>query len=259
MTTKSAPANRRKTDLALQDLLSRQNYLVVEANDLARAFGKLDAFEQNMLDYSISFIQPGDQGETRYTASALDVLHHFGLNASGFNYRRVYEAFKALNDKTPVYLDTGKSIMMTHMFSFVEVEKESGAISFEFSKYVQPLLFELKDHYHSFKLSELAALRSKHSKTLLRLWRSKQIGSDKHVVIKGSLEEWQLWFRGKDVTLWPSYQFKRDVLDKAMIELSNVFNVWFTLNTLKRGRKVVGYELTVHDDNSAVLGFGKEN
>lgn len=258
MVKKTAPAIKTKADVGMENILTRQNYLVVEANDLAYAFGRLTAFEQNVLDYAISFIQQGDTGIERYVTPALDVIHHLGLSSAGSNYKRVFEAFKALNEKTPVYILDGDEIVMTHMFQSVRIKKGTGEVSFGFTPDVQPFLFELKRDYHSFKLAELALLRSKHSKTLLRLWRTNQMGpDDKHVTISGTMEDWQFWFRGKYDKLWPAGQFNRDVLDKAMAELGTVMHVHFDLTKKTKGRQILGYDMTIHDYKSAVLDFGK--
>lgn len=40
--------------LAVEKLLSRQEHLVVQGNDLARALGGLKAFDQRVLDYCFS-------------------------------------------------------------------------------------------------------------------------------------------------------------------------------------------------------------
>jgi len=45
----------KKAELALSDLLSRQDYLVVQGNDLAKSFGGLKSFEQRVLDYCFDF------------------------------------------------------------------------------------------------------------------------------------------------------------------------------------------------------------
>ncbi|MCG4734638.1 replication initiation protein, partial [Casaltella massiliensis] len=46
----------KKAELVVRELLSRQDYLVVQGNDLAKAFGGLKAFEQQLLDYCFSFV-----------------------------------------------------------------------------------------------------------------------------------------------------------------------------------------------------------
>lgn len=48
---------RRKSSKVLDELISRSVYLVVQSNDLAKAFGNLKAFEHKILDYCFSFVQ----------------------------------------------------------------------------------------------------------------------------------------------------------------------------------------------------------
>ena len=45
-----------KSENAFEGLMSRQDYLVVQANDLAKAFGNLKAFEHKLLDYCFSYV-----------------------------------------------------------------------------------------------------------------------------------------------------------------------------------------------------------
>ena len=93
-----------KMDKAISNLLSRQNYLVTQANDLARSFGNLTAFEHKVLDYCFSFVKAEDTSKQIYVVQMLDIIRHLGLNKSGKNYQRVAEAFQALNTKTALYL-----------------------------------------------------------------------------------------------------------------------------------------------------------
>ncbi len=45
-----------KANKAMDNLLSRQDYLVVQGNDLAKAFGNLASFQHKVLDYCFSFV-----------------------------------------------------------------------------------------------------------------------------------------------------------------------------------------------------------
>ena len=87
MTENAVPAINRKVQKGVKELLARSNYLVVEANDLANdlanAFGRLSSFEQNMLDFSVSFIKKEDTGQETYETNILDILNHFGLPKNG--------------------------------------------------------------------------------------------------------------------------------------------------------------------------------
>ncbi|MGK3796916.1 replication initiation protein, partial [Enterococcus faecium] len=80
------------------------DYLVVQGNDLAKAFGGLKSFEQRVLDYCFSFVTKDSKLDDEYEVTALEIIKHFGLNTSGDSYRRIAEAFKKLNENTALYL-----------------------------------------------------------------------------------------------------------------------------------------------------------
>ena len=75
----------RKMDKAISNLVSRQNYLVTQANDLARSFGNLTTFEHKVLDYCFSFVKAEDTREQTYNVQMIDIIRHLGLNCSGKN------------------------------------------------------------------------------------------------------------------------------------------------------------------------------
>lgn len=89
----------KKNNLLFDELLSSQNYLVVQANDLARSFGNLKAFQHKLLDYYFSFVKQDSQSMEEYTANITDIIKHFGMANSGENYKSIAEAFKALNER----------------------------------------------------------------------------------------------------------------------------------------------------------------
>lgn len=248
-----AVVQNKKMDKAIDSLVSRQNYLVTQANDLARSFGNLTTFEHKVLDYCFSFVKAEDTSDQTYTVQMIDIIRHLSLNSSGKNYQRVGEAFRALNTKTAIYLRTYKNgkngIIMTSLFDYIEIV-EDGKIEFQFSKKVAPFVFELKQNFYSFKLSELASVRSKYALTLLKLWNANSMGKLKKATIKGSLEEWQSWFLGSDddgqPRLWSAGRFRQRVLNVSLKELGDLYpKTAFYLTTQKEGRKVVGYILNI--------------
>lgn len=57
--TISIPNNQinSKISKTMSNLLSRQDYLIVQGNDLAKAFGNLTSFQHKILDYCFSFVK----------------------------------------------------------------------------------------------------------------------------------------------------------------------------------------------------------
>ena len=148
----------KKMNYALDNLLDRQDYLVTQANDLARSLGNLTTFQHKVLDYCFSFVTKDDEQDKIYHLTALEIIKHLGLNTSGQNYERVVQAFRGLNEGTAVYMrtmhsDGSRGILMTSLFDYIEVI-DTGDIKFSFSRKVAPFVFQLKEKYYSFRLSE---------------------------------------------------------------------------------------------------------
>ena len=121
------------------------------------------------------FVKAEDTSKQIYVVQMLDIIRHLGLNKSEKNYQRVAEAFQALNTKTALYLRTYKNgkngIIMTSLFDYIEII-EDGKIEFQFSQKVAPYVFELKQNFYSFKLSELSNVRSKYTLIKSKLARN---------------------------------------------------------------------------------------
>lgn len=248
-------ATNKKAQSVLENLLARQDYLVVQGNDLAKSFGGLKAFEQRVLDYCFSYVQLDDESDKTYEISAIELIKHFNLNTSGKNYNRIGAAFKALNENTALYLptidDKGiRGIRMTQLFSMIDF-KEDGVVQFEFSKYAAPLVFDLKKNFYSFHLAELSRIKGKYGLILLKLWESYRVGDSPVTLIKGSTDDWQGWFLGAD-TRYPAGKFYSNILKRAIEEIEEKLQADCSLTSVRKGRKIVSYRLEILDTTKLV-------
>lgn len=239
-----------KAENAFEGLMSRQDYLVVQANDLAKAFGNLKAFEHKLLDYCFSYVTKESNVTDTFKTNAKEVLKHFGLNASGKNYERVARAFKALNENTALYLpivENGvKGILMTQLFRKIKF-LANGEVEFIFSEDAAPYVFALRSQFFSFKLAELAQIKSKYAIILMKLWEANRFKNQRVTTIQGDLEEWQDWFLGEERRMPPAI-FARNCLKVGAEELEKKIGVDIYLDVVKNGRKVIGYEMQITDN-----------
>ena len=239
-----------KSENAFEGLMSRQDYLVVQANDLAKAFGNLKAFEHKLLDYCFSYVTKESNVTDTFLVTTKEVLKHFGLNASGYNYERVARGFKALNENTALYLpivENGvKGILMTQLFRKIKF-LANGEVEFIFSEDAAPYVFALRSQFFSFKLAELAQIKSKYAIILMKLWEANRFKNQRVTVIQGELKEWQDWFLGTEKR-WTPAVFARDCLKVGAEELEKKLGVDIYLNVVKNGRKVIGYEMQITDN-----------
>ncbi len=244
----------KKTDKALQELKSRQNYLVVQSNDLAKAFGNLTATEHKLLDYSTSFVTKNSTMNDIYSVDIKDVLKHFGWPSNGTYYNRVIKGFYALKkkDNLNIYVndELGEGYIGTNLFSFLDM-RNTGIIRFKFSEMAAPYLIDLISNYYSFKLSELSQIKSKYTLILMKLWQSRRMGDNVVTTISGSLEDWEFWFLGSD-RWFTSGRFKRDILNTARDEIEMKLNVSIDMDTIIKNKKTIGYEMTIRDNRNAL-------
>ncbi|PRT68804.1 replication initiation protein [Streptococcus anginosus] len=246
---------QKKSSKVLDELLNRSEYLVVQGNDLAKALGNLKAFEHKILDYCFSYVKKDSLPAERFTLNIADLLKYLGLTSSGTNYERVVRAFKALNENTALYLpiEEGdvKGIMMTQLFGYINYF-ETGVVHFEFSKYAQPYVFDLKKNYYSFYLRELANVKGKYALILLKLWEAHRYGDSRITLINGDLEEWQSWFLGEEKRLTAG-KFMQNIIKRAAEELESKFNIEIVLDVHKNKRNVVGYEMEIIDNRQHII------
>ena len=240
----------KKADIAISELLSRQDYLVVQGNDLAKAFGGLKSFEQRVLDYCFSFVTKESKSGDVYEVTALEIIKHFGLNTSGDSYRRIAEAFKKLNENTALYLnverpDGTRGLRMAQLFSWIDFY-EDGLVKFRFSEDSTPYVLDLKEKFYSFRLGELSRINGKYALIMLKMWESYRMVKEVHTTISAPLDDWQSWFLGKEKRM-SAGQFYQKVIARSIEELQDKMSVTFFVTTLKRGRKVVGYEIMITD------------
>lgn len=238
---------RKKNELVISEAL-RGRYLVSQKNNLAKSFGKLNTFEHRLLDYCISFIRNKDDSQTTYRTTMKNILDYFELEPAGKNYIRATNALKRLLEGTTLSLprfDKNKliGIELVNLFEKVYFGLD-GAIEFTFSSDLKADLFDLKKDFYAFRLEELSKIKSKYALVLLKLWGAKRYKNQYKTILIGSVEEWQSWLLGDDRRLEPAI-FKRDCLQKAVNELNKQEDMNISVEVLKKGRKVTGYEVVI--------------
>uniref|UniRef100_UPI00359C7BF6 replication initiation protein n=1 Tax=Lactococcus garvieae TaxID=1363 RepID=UPI00359C7BF6 len=238
--------NNKKLDNAFEALISRQEYIVFQANDLAKAFGNLTTKQHKLFDFTTSFITKESTFMDTYETTFTDVLKHFGLSQSGTNYAYIAKSFKELYEKTNLIIQKGDSLILAKLFGNIDLDRKKGTITFDFDKYVLPYLVELKENFYAIELATLSMLKSKYSIILMKLWQANKFGNNPATQIKGSLEEWQEWFVGNEKKM-DAGRFKAYIITRAAEELEKKLHVEIELLTRKNGRKVTGYEMTIRE------------
>lgn len=238
-----------KSDMAISGLLSRGDYLVVKHNDLAKSFGRLNRKELQLLDFALSFVKEDDELFKVHETSLKDICKMYGLNVSGANYTYTANMLKSLKEKDTIYLGDVvdgdlKSVTMTSLFDTIQVYRETAKVEFIFSRAIMPYILGLKRNYYSFRLRELSQVRSKYTLILMQLWQANDYGTGS-TTIKGTVDEWQDWFIGKDKRMAVGV-FTRNVLNKAMDETIDRFHCDINLEKVMDGRSIHSWVMTIN-------------
>ena len=130
---------------------------------------------------------------------------------------------------------------------FLDELIENGEVEFRFSEFSAPYVFALRSQFYSFKLAELAQIKSKYAIILMKLWEANRFKNQRCTTIQGNLEEWQDWFLGEDRRMPPAI-FARNCLKVGAEELEKKLGVDVYLDVVKNGRKVIGYEMQLVDN-----------
>ena len=117
------------------------------------------------------------------------------------NYERVARGFKALNENTALYLpivENGvKGILMIQLFRKIKF-LANGEVEFIFSEDAAPYVFALRSQFFSFKLAELAQIKSKYAIILMKLWKQIALKSTCHNHSRRFRRLARLVFRGRE-------------------------------------------------------------
>lgn len=142
-----------------------RSYLVVKDTQLiTKSRYSLSLQQQKILLYFISRIKPDDEDNTMYELSIKDFAKICGyVEDSGFYYQTIKADIKELHDKSSwIEMENGKEVL----FSWIdraEINKGKGTIRVSFHYTVAPYLFELRERYTKYSLSNILCLTHKYS------------------------------------------------------------------------------------------------
>lgn len=147
---------------------------------IQKARTKLSLFEQKMLAYAISKINPVTSGkpELHYTLEIRDICAVCGLYTdSGKVYALIRKAFKRLLTPTDdwVRLTDAEGVDSYVPFRWLEKVRftpKKGLIDIMWDEEIAPFVFDLKRCYFSYPLQDILAMRSSYSLRLYELLSS---------------------------------------------------------------------------------------
>lgn len=205
--------------------------VVTKSNKLIEASFKLGLTEQKFILFMVSKIQPDDKDFKIYTLSVREFADIIGLKGQSI-YSEVKKISYDLMGK-PVQLElNGRTIQMSWL-SLAIYNDFSGTVDVRFDPFWKPFFLELKKEFTSYKLANIASLKSFYSIRLYELLKQyERIG-------ERTFEIDVLKQRLGAEEAYPLYgNFKQRVLIPAQKEIKTKTDISFDFEEIKQGRKV---------------------
>lgn len=159
-------------------LTQDRRWTVAKSNDIIRNTRySLSVQQQKILLYLISKIKPDDLGNEEYVFDIQEYCRVVGLSTNGAYYPILKQQLKDLRDSS-VWIKIDRQEILLAWLNTVIIDEGSGLVRIKFHETVQPYLFELKERYVSYRLSEVLTMRSKFSLRLYELLKSYAFGTD---------------------------------------------------------------------------------
>ena len=153
---------------------------VAKSNELIqKSKYSLSLLSQQLIDFAISKIKPGDTADTWYDFTVKEFCHSSNIHdTQGTTYNQIRTTMKEeLRDKSWWILTEDGKYTTISWFSKVKAEKGDGTIEFKFDEDVHRYLFDLLDpdksgNFTTYRLKDTYAFKSKYTYALYQLFKS---------------------------------------------------------------------------------------
>lgn len=211
---------------------------VIVANVVTRATQSLSLAEKRILFAGIAKLG-GKNGEIKLTAKEYAETYDVDINTA---YDQLKSAAKnMLNRRLTFQIRDGKAVGIATILwlqGYIYFDKE-GYITFRFSEYVFPFLFELQREFTKYQLKQACALRSIHSWRMLEILEQMRDKRDHAGWLFMPIEDF--WHAmGTTESYKKTFGLLRTkVIEPSIRELTMKDGWMIEWEPIKRGRKVV--------------------
>lgn len=192
-----------------------------------------------------------DRSDGVYEVSVLEMSK---LTGKKYNYQQLRHSTEGMGSRMfeiPNEIDhKGRKVWrQMWMFERIDYIHGTGTIEFQFTRTIQPYLFDLKDNFTSFQLYSALRLSSKHAKriyTFCNQWKDKQETPLQDITefkqMLGLVTE-----KGEEYA--PISMFKKRVLDEAVKQINNHTDLKISYILSKKGRSFKAIQFFIKVQN----------
>lgn len=217
------------------------DYKVNQSNLLIEKKKYLSTEEMKIIIIFASLIEPDDENFKLYEIKAQDIMKFLKVKNKS-HFKILKDALYNLASKS-IKRETEDSFEILNWFDYAKYE--NGVLKVEFNRRLKPYLLQLKEHFTTYKLNNIALLKSKYSIQLYEFLKCNQYKNK----IEISIDELRDYLNTKNS--YKAYKdFKRATILKAQKELHETTDISFDFNEIKKGRKVIAVRFTVKSNKA---------
>ena len=245
-----------KKQRKISEVKKERYELVVKSNILIRNIRyELNLTEQKILIYIISKICAQDKDFRTVNFKVSEYCDVAGIRKGGRAYELVKDSIKSIRDRSWWLEDDEKRILFTWIDT-ARIEKGDGEIEIKLSESLRPYLLEISKNFTKYELINVLMLHTKYAVRAYELFKSYLYLHHWEVSLDTFRDLLGVEDKYKDFT-----EFKRNIIDKSIKDISANTDIKVSYTTVKKGRNIdrLIFDIQEQDYQTVLDILDKEN
>ncbi len=217
----------------IREVKKERYELVVKSNTLIRNIRyELNLTEQKILIYIISKICAQDKDFKTVKFKIPEYCDVAGIRKGGRGYQLVKDSIKSIRDRS-WWLEDDTQIVLFSWIDTARIEKGDGEIEIKLSESLRPYLLELSKNFTKYELINVLMLHTKYAVRCYELFKSYLYLKEWTVSLETFRDLLGVGDKYRDFT-----EFKRNIIDKSIKDISSNTDIKVSYKTYKKGRNI---------------------
>ena len=224
----------------------KRTELIVKSNKLIEAPTTLTTFEQRIILYVCSLINPYDSDFQEYEIYVPTFRGLIGIS-QGYNNQelkgRLAELLKKVVEIRPD--DNANHFILTHWLSSADVDASTSTIKVKVDPVLKPYLLQLKGNFTAYQLKQVIRFQNKYSFKIYELLKQHERFKSRTFTLD------QLrYYLGIPKEQYQVYKyFKNSILNPVTDEITSKSDIAISYEPITRGRKITGIKFVISAQN----------
>lgn len=233
--------NNKKTEIETVEMSLNENNYVVKSNEFLELKRNIEfsVLEEKLLLAIISEVKLEDKDFCEYKFKIKDFLELTNVQNRGKVYRDIHNAARTLAGTLIDLEENGAPVAITFL-SYAKTVPNKGTIKVRIEPILKPYLLSLQKKFTRYQLKNVLKLNANYSIRLYELLKQNLVMRYRVFEIEDLKE--LLGIPGKYEKV---YDFKKNVIEKALEEINEYTNISVTYSQEKTGRRVTHFRFEI--------------